>query len=66
MVHNSCIAYSPFKKNKKIKLLQKMAIFPFAVQYILLVVYFINSSLYLLTSYPYLAPLSYPLPTGNH
>ena len=28
--------------------------------------YFIHSTLYLLISYLYLAPLPYPFPTGNH
>ena len=37
-----------------------------AVQYILAAYYFIQSSLYLLITCPYLAPPSFPLPIDNH
>ena len=42
-----------------------MAIFPCAIQYIL-VAYFINSNLCLLIPYSYLVIPRFPLPTGNH
>ena len=42
-----------------------VVIFAIVQQYIL-IAYFIPNSLYLLIHYPYLAPLLFPLPSGNH
>ena len=39
---------------------------PCIVQYILVSYLFYTRSLYFLTHYPYLAPILFPLPTGNH
>ena len=43
-----------------------MPAFPCAAEYIFVVYLFTHGSSYLLIPYPYIAPLSFPLPTGIH
>ena len=44
----------------------KYGYIPCAVKYILVAYLIYTSSLYLLIPNPYLAPLFFPFPTGNH
>ena len=63
--------FDPWSKGTKIRMLhstakkrkENTACISLAVNKFL---YFIHSTLYLLISYLYLAPLPYPFPTGNH